>query len=74
MDKMLGRERKSVYNLIRGLNPAISDEEYMQRAILMVAQIEGLMLFRLNSTTRRGQFMQVRAAVRKALLNLATVP
>jgi AcrR family transcriptional regulator len=74
MDKMLGRERKTVYNLIRGLNPAISDEEYMQRAILMVAQIEGLMLFRLNSATRREQFMQVRAAVRKALLNLATVP
>jgi AcrR family transcriptional regulator len=74
MDKMLGRERKTVYNLIRGLNPAISDEEYMQRAILMVAQIEGLMLFRLNSTTRREQFMQVRGAVRKALLNLATVP
>jgi AcrR family transcriptional regulator len=74
MDKMLGRERKTVYNLIRGLNPAISDEEYMQRAILMVAQIEGLMLFRLNSATRREQFMQVRTAVRKALLNLATVP
>jgi AcrR family transcriptional regulator len=74
MDKMLGRERKTVYNLIRGLNPAISDEEYMQRAILMVAQIEGLMLFRLNGTTRREQFMQVRAAVKKALLNLATVP
>lgn len=74
MDKMLGRERKTVYNLIRGLNPAISDEEYMQRAILMVAQIEGLMLFRLNSTTRREQFMAVRASVRKALLNLATVP
>ncbi|HEX8787222.1 MAG TPA: TetR/AcrR family transcriptional regulator [Telluria sp.] len=74
MDKMLGRERKTVYNLIRGLNPAIPDEEYMQRAILMVAQIEGLMLFRLNSTTRREQFMAVRGAVRKALLNLATVP
>jgi len=74
MDKMLGRERKSVYNLIRGLNPAISDDEYMQRAILMVAQIEGLMLFRLNSATRREQFMAVRASVRKALLNLATVP
>lgn len=74
MDKMLGRERKTVYNLIRGLNPAISDDEYMRRAILMVAQIEGLMLFRLNSTTRRTQFMAVRGSVRKALLNLATVP
>jgi AcrR family transcriptional regulator len=74
MDRMLGRERKTVYNLIRGLNPAIADEEYMQRAILMVAQIEGLMLFRLDRESRREQFMAVRAAVRKALLNLATVP
>jgi hypothetical protein len=74
MDRMLGRERKTVYNLIRGMNPAISDEEYMQRAILMVAQIEGLMLFRLDRESRREQFLAVRAAVRKALLNLATVP
>jgi AcrR family transcriptional regulator len=74
MDKMLGRERKTVYNLIRGLNPAIADEEYMQRAILMVAQIEGLMLFRLDKDKRRAQFEAVRAAVRKVLLTLATVP
>jgi AcrR family transcriptional regulator len=74
MDKMLGRERKTVYNLIRGLNPAIPDDEYMQRAILMVAQVEGLMLFRLDRQARREQFEAVRASVRKALLTLATVP
>jgi hypothetical protein len=74
MDKMLGRERKTVYNLIRGLNPAIAEEEYMQRAILMVAQIEGLMLFRLDKDKRREQFEAVRASVRKVLLTLATVP
>jgi AcrR family transcriptional regulator len=74
MDTMLGRERKTVYNLIRGLNPAIADEEYMQRAILIVAQIEGLMLFRLDKDKRRAQFEAVRAAVRKVLLTLATVP
>ncbi len=74
MDKMLGRERKALFNLISGLNPAIGDEEYMQRAILMVAQIEGLMLFRLDKAERHAEFMAVRAAVRKALLALATVP
>jgi len=74
MDKMLGRERKTVYNLIRGLNPTIGDEETMQRAILMVAQIEGLMLFRLDKDKRRAQSEAVRAAVRKVLLTLATVP
>jgi AcrR family transcriptional regulator len=74
MEKMLGRERKAIFKLIRGLNPAISDEEYMQRAVLMVAQIEGLMLFRLSKAERRDEFMAVRASVRKALTALATVP
>ena len=32
--------------------------------------MEGLMLFRLGRALRREQFMAVRAAVRKALLNL----
>jgi AcrR family transcriptional regulator len=74
MDTMLGRERKTVYNLIRGLNPAIADDEYMQRAILMVAQVQGLMLFRLDRQARSEQFEAVRASVRRALLALATVP
>jgi AcrR family transcriptional regulator len=74
MDKMMGRERKAIYNLIRGLNPAIPDAEYMQRAILMVAQIEGLMLFRLNKHTRREQYLALRGAVRQVLTTLATVP
>lgn len=74
MGKMLGRERKAIYGLIRGLNPAIADEEYMQRAILMVAQIEGLMLFRLDRKARPDQYQAVRASVHKVLLRLATVP
>ena len=74
MDTMLARERRAIFKLIRGLNPAISDEQYMQRAILMVAQIEGLMLFRLNKTERRAEFLAVRASVRKVLLVLATSP
>jgi AcrR family transcriptional regulator len=74
MDKMLARERKAIFNLIRGLNPAIGDEEYMQRAVLMVAQIEGLMLFRLNKAERHAEFIAVRASVRKVLTTLATVP
>lgn len=74
MDKMLGRERKTVYKLIRGLNPALSDEETMQRAILVVAQVEGLMLFRLDKRRRRAQFDAVKASLRKALLALATMP
>ena len=74
MGRMMARERKAVYGLIRGLNPAIGDEETMQRAVLIVAQVEGLMLFRLDRHARPEQFAAVRASVHKVLLSLATVP
>lgn len=74
MGRMLGRERKAIYLLIRGLNPEISDTEYMQRAILMVAQVEGLRLFRLDKVKRRDEFLAIRASVRKVLVMLATAP
>jgi AcrR family transcriptional regulator len=74
MAKMLARERKAVFYLISGLNPAISDEAYMQRAVMMVAQIEGLMLFRLNQHERPEEFQAVRASMRKILTDLATIP
>jgi len=74
MGKMMGRERKAVHGLIRGLNPAIGDEETMERAVLIVAQIQGLMLFRLDRDARPEQFEAVRASLRKVLLPLAGVP
>jgi len=74
MGRMMARERKAIYGLIRGLNPAIDDDEYMERAVLVVAQVEGLMLFRLDRRARPEQFAAVRASVHKVLLSLATVP
>jgi len=74
MDKMMARERKTIFNLIRGLAPGLGDEDTMQRAILIVAQVEGLMLFRLDRNARPEEFMLVRASVRKSLAALATVP
>ena len=74
MGRMMARERKAIYGLIRGLNPAIGDDDYMERAVLVVAQVEGLMLFRLDRRARPGQFAAMRASVHKVLLSLATVP
>lgn len=74
MGKMIGRERKAVHGLIHGLDPTLDDEETMQRAILIVAQIQGLMLFRLDRHARPEQYETVRAALRKVLLPLAGVP
>jgi len=74
MGRMMARERKAIHGLIRGLNPAICDDEYMERAVLVVAQVEGLMLFRLDRRARPEQFAAVRASVHKVLLSLATVP
>ncbi len=74
MGKMMGRERKAVYGLIQGLNPAITEEQYMERAVLVVAQIQGLMLFRLDRVARPEQYAAVRASLHKVLLSLASVP
>ena len=74
MGKMMGRERKAVYGLIQGLNPAIDDAQCMERAVLVVAQIQGLMLFRLDRVARPEQYAAVRASLHKVLLSLASVP
>lgn len=74
MGKMMGRERKAVYGLIQGLNPAIDDAGCMERAVLIVAQIQGLMLFRLDREARPEQYAAVRASLHKVLLSLASVP
>ena len=64
MGKMMARERKAIYGLIRGLNPALSDEQTMQRSVLIVAQIQGLMLFRLDRKAGPQQYETVRESLR----------
>jgi AcrR family transcriptional regulator len=73
MGRMMGRERKAVHGLIQGLNPAIDEAQCMERAVLIVAQIQGLMLFRLDRDARPEQYAAVRASLHKVLLSLATV-
>ena len=72
MDKMIARERKAIFKLIQGLNPAISDEEYKLRATLIVAQVEGLMLFRYHRQTQKTEMLAVHAALKKSIMTLAS--
>lgn len=74
MDKMIARERKAIYKLLRGLNPEVSDEEYLLRAVLIVAQVEGLMLFRYHRHPQRAEVATVHAAARRAVMAMATAP
>lgn len=74
MGKMIGRERKAIHGLIHGLNPDFDEAKTMERAVLVVAQIQGLMLFRLDRHARPAQFEEVRASLRKVLVSLATQP
>lgn len=72
MEKMQSRERKAIFNLIRGLSPKIADSEYMIRAALIVAQIEGLMLFRTrNGPKKQPELEGLEEAARQAVLRLA---
>lgn len=71
MDKMQARERKAIFHLIRGMSADISDAEYVIRAALIVAQIEGLMLFRARNRPRRPELEGLESAARKSVLRLA---
>jgi len=71
MERMQSRERKAIYKLIQGLSPEIPDEEYMLRAALIVAQIEGLMLFRVRNRPSRPELTGLESAARAAVLRLA---
>lgn len=71
MERMQSRERKAIYKLIQGLSPEIPDDEYMVRAALIVAQIEGLMLFRVRNRPRRPELEGLEDAARQAVLRLA---
>lgn len=72
MARMLAREQRVVVGLIAGLNPALSEQETRERATLIVAQVEGLMLFRFGQAEGAEQVERIRQAVRRAVLLLAT--
>ncbi|OWW19116.1 TetR/AcrR family transcriptional regulator [Noviherbaspirillum denitrificans] len=74
MERMQSRERKAIYKLIQGMSPDISDEEYVLRAALIVAQVEGLMLFRVRNRPTRPELEGLEKAARQAVLRLATQP
>lgn len=74
MDKMLARERKAIFKLIQGLSPQIPDEQYQLRAALIVAQIQGLLLFRLFNPARKAELAGVEQLAKEAVLRLAMQP
>lgn len=74
LDKVRARELKEFMRLIDGLLPGFTEQEYAARAILMIAQIEGLM----GRMPRPGQAgpspeLLTQAAL-QALTRLATEP
>jgi len=74
MDKMLARERKAIFKLIQGLTPSITDQQYRVRAALIVAQVQGLLLFRLLNPARKAELAGVEDAAKEAVLRLAMQP
>jgi AcrR family transcriptional regulator len=74
MDKMLARERKAIFKLIQGLSPQITDEQYQLRAALIVAQIQGLLLFRLFNPDNKAELAGVEQLAKEAVIRLAMQP
>ncbi len=67
------RERKEIYKLILGLEPAIPSEEYKVRAALIIIQIHGFMIHFPHSGSIYSR-QHMKEAIRQSLLKLATHP
>ena len=74
MDKMLARERKAIFKLIQGLSPRITDEQYQLRSALIVAQIQGLLLFRLFNPDKKQELAGLEQLAKEAVIRLAMQP
>ncbi len=72
--RLQARERKTIFQLIRGLSPLISDADYEVRAAMIVAQIEGLALQFAGKARRPFTLSQLDAVARGCFLQLATQP
>lgn len=72
MERVEERERKQFYQLIVGLNPAISRAEYRRRAAMIVMLVNGLMLQFPPQGTPTLSRKQLESAVRAQILQIAT--
>jgi AcrR family transcriptional regulator len=73
MEQIQERERKELYKLMYGLNPAISVKECKHRAALSVMLIHGLMVQIPREGTSVLSRKQMEEAIRKQILDWATV-
>lgn len=71
MEQVEERERKQFYQLIVGLNPAISRADYRRRAAMIVMLINGLMLQFPPQGTPALSRKQLESAVRAQILQIA---
>ena len=72
LDQVRLREQKEFFRLIKGLAPNLSDVDYELRAVLMIAQIEGLTIQLTRTSLGQWNHDQLVDAARYALLKLAT--
>lgn len=74
LDNMLTRSRKVFRNLIRGLAPVLSPSQGELRGALLVAQLQGLVLYLAGSRPRHAELAGLKQAARAAMVRLATAP
>ncbi len=74
MEQIQERERKELYKLMYGLNPAIGARECKHRAALSVMLIHGLMVEIPHEGTSTLSRKHLEDAIRQQILDWATVP
>ncbi len=72
LDRMMARARRGFKKLVREIDPTASERELNSRSALIAAQILGLTFQLSNSRRRHADLTHLEAAVRSAVLDLAT--
>ncbi len=72
LDNMLTRSRKVFRNLVRALAPELAAAQGELRGALIVAQLQGLMLYLASSRPRHADLAGLKQAARSSLVRLAT--
>lgn len=74
LDKIVTRARKVFRNLIRSLAPQLPPAQAELRGALIVAQIQGLMLYLAHSRPKHQELAGLKQAALGAIVRLATAP
>ena len=74
MDHLYSLYRKNMNELIRAINPTLSEQKSAQRTVAVVAMVEGLILFMGHGKKRSSELQDVEGEIINAAMQIVLMP